>query len=126
MAAAPLKACPFCGGEVQPRHALWPSDGDVDAIIHSSPFAYCGVGDFTVHTADGGKTVAEAWNHRLSAAPPPDKALIKSAFERYHTLHFYEFFAEESLFRKKLANHAFEAGFRAALAQLPQPDRGEG
>lgn len=31
-----LKPCPFCGGKMQLRQALWPSDGDTDAIIHKA------------------------------------------------------------------------------------------
>lgn len=60
-----LKPCPFCGCEVMPRHALWASDGDVDSIIHAEPSPECGLGDFSVYSADGGKTVAVAWNRRV-------------------------------------------------------------
>ncbi len=32
-----LIPCPFCGGEVMRRDALWPSEGDRDAVIHAEP-----------------------------------------------------------------------------------------
>jgi hypothetical protein len=60
-----LLPCPFCGGEVQHRFALWPSDGNVDAIMHAQP-SECGLPDFSVGTADSGKAVAAAWNHRIA------------------------------------------------------------
>lgn len=68
-----LLSCPFCGGAMQPRHALWPSDGDTDAVIHAEP-TECGLaGGFSIGTADNGVSVAAAWNCR--AAPPvvPEK-----------------------------------------------------
>jgi hypothetical protein len=61
-----LKPCPFCGGGVQPRHALWPSDGDVDAIIHDHP-SECGMSCFSVEAVDQGASTAAAWNTRIAA-----------------------------------------------------------
>jgi hypothetical protein len=51
---------------VMPRHALWASDGDVDSIIHAAPSPECGLGDFSVYSADDGETVAAAWNRRAA------------------------------------------------------------
>ena len=63
-----LLPCPFCGGEVQHRHALWPSEGDEDAIIHANP-TECGLnGGFTIGTADNGLSVAVAWNRRAQSS----------------------------------------------------------
>lgn len=59
-----LLPCPFCGGEVQHRFALWPSHGDTDAIIHAAP-SECGAGVFSIGTADDGLSVGAAWNRRL-------------------------------------------------------------
>jgi hypothetical protein len=65
---AELKPCPFCGGAMQPRHALWPSDGDTDAVIHAEP-SECGLaGGFSIGTADNGASVAAAWNRRSTPA----------------------------------------------------------
>jgi hypothetical protein len=61
-----LLPCPFCGAQVMPRHALWASDGDVDSIIHAAPSPECGLGDFSVYSADDGETVAAAWNRRAT------------------------------------------------------------
>ena len=61
-----LLPCPFCGCAVMPRHALWASDGDVDSIIHAAPSPECGLGDFSVYSADDGETIAAAWNRRAS------------------------------------------------------------
>lgn len=66
--AAGLLPCPFCGEAVMPRHALWPSDGDTDAVIHVAA-TECGAAQFSIGTADEGKSVAAAWNTRT---PTPD------------------------------------------------------
>jgi hypothetical protein len=70
-----LRLCPFCGGAMQPRHALWPSDGDTDAVIHAEP-TECGLaGGFSIGTADNGVSVSAAWNRRAAvpeALPVPD------------------------------------------------------
>lgn len=63
-----LRSCPFCGGAVQHRHALFVSDGNTDAIIHAAP-AVCGLLDFDIGTADFGVSVAAAWNRRAQAVP---------------------------------------------------------
>jgi hypothetical protein len=62
---AKLLPCPFCGGAMQPRDALWPSEGDTDGIIHASP-TDCPLPEFSVHVADEGVSVAAAWNTRAS------------------------------------------------------------
>ena len=48
---------------MQPREALWPSDGDVDGIIHASP-TDCPLPEFSVHVADDCVSVTAAWNKR--------------------------------------------------------------
>lgn len=72
-----LKPCPFCGGEMQLRQALWPSDGDTDAIIHKAiqggPDGACGMSYFSVGTMDEGITVSQAWNRR---APDPVPSVL--------------------------------------------------
>lgn len=60
-----LRPCPFCGGNMQHRHALWPSEGDSDGIIHTSP-TECPADGFSIGTADKGMSVAAAWNRRPS------------------------------------------------------------
>lgn len=62
---AKLLPCPFCGGAMQPRDALWPSEGDTDGIIHASP-TDCPLPEFSVGIADEGVSVAEAWNKRAA------------------------------------------------------------
>jgi hypothetical protein len=61
-----LLNCPFCGGEMQLRYALWPSEGDRDAVIHNVPGGTsCPIeGAFSIDTFDNGVSVAEAWNRR--------------------------------------------------------------
>lgn len=59
-----LLPCPFCDGEVQPRDALWPSDGDSDAVIHASP-SVCPLLVFSNDTAD--KSVYVLWNRRATS-----------------------------------------------------------
>lgn len=56
-----LLSCPFCGAAVMPRWALWPSEGDRDAIIHAEP-TDCGLIDFSDGTFD--ESIAEKWNTR--------------------------------------------------------------
>lgn len=68
-----LKPCPFCGGEMQFRAALWPSDGDRDSVIHADP-SECGIQDFTTDTAD--KSVIAAWNRRAHLAEQTGAASI--------------------------------------------------
>ena len=60
-----LAACPFCGGAMQFRKALWPSDGCTDAVIHAEP-SDCGMHGFDIGTTD--ESVIGAWNRRASLA----------------------------------------------------------
>jgi hypothetical protein len=62
---AELKACPWCGAAVMERHALWPSEGDADAIIHAAP-TECGLVEFSIGASDGGASTRVAWNRRAS------------------------------------------------------------
>lgn len=62
-----LKPCPFCGGAMQHRFALWPSEGDRDAIIHAAPTDCPIEGAFSIDTFDNGVSVAEVWNRRSSS-----------------------------------------------------------
>lgn len=64
-----LLPCPFCGGVMMFRKALWPSDGNTDAIIHAGP-SVCGLAAFDVGTAD--ESVIPIWNRR--APSPRDQA----------------------------------------------------
>jgi hypothetical protein len=75
-----LLPCPFCGGAMQPRDALWPSEGDTDGIIHANP-TDCPLPEFSIQVADEGVSVAAAWNKRAQplmgverAALPPLRA----------------------------------------------------
>lgn len=74
-----LRECPFCGGEMMFRAALWPSDGDSDGIIHKDvqggPDGCCGVMSFSNGTSD--RQIIAAWNRR---APSPEvTALVEAA-----------------------------------------------
>jgi len=60
-----LRECPFCDGPVQFRKALWPSDGNTDAVIHCGPSDDCGLVDFDIGTTD--ERVIAAWNRRAAA-----------------------------------------------------------
>jgi hypothetical protein len=62
MAEPELKPCPFCGGIMMFRKALWPSDGDCDGVIHAEPSPDCGLGEFSIWTTD--ERVIDAWNTR--------------------------------------------------------------
>lgn len=68
--ATALAACPFCGGAMQFRKALWPSDGNVDAIIHAAP-TKCGLSDFADGTVD--ESILAAWNTRAASQTPDAK-----------------------------------------------------
>lgn len=71
--ALSLAPCPFCGGAMQFRKALWPSDGNTDAIIHAEP-TECGMPAFDIGSTDEG--VIAAWNRRaLLAQEPPSKQM---------------------------------------------------
>lgn len=70
MTISKLKTCPFCGGAMQLRYALWPSEGDTDAVIHAAPTECPIEGAFSVGTADDGVTVTEVWNRRAALAQP--------------------------------------------------------
>ncbi len=61
-----LLPCPFCGGAMQFRKALWPSDGNTDAIIHAQP-AECPLSDFSNATID--ESIIAEWNTRALATP---------------------------------------------------------
>lgn len=58
--------CPFCGGEVMLRAALWPSEGDRDDIIHAAP-TNCPLATFADDTFDG--SIVDRWNTRSSGLP---------------------------------------------------------
>lgn len=71
-----LRECPFCRNDVQMRQALWPHDGNVDAIIHDHP-TDCGLLTFSIGRTDEGVSTAAAWNRR---APSPELTqLVKAA-----------------------------------------------
>lgn len=59
-----LLPCPFCGGRMLFRSALWPSDGDRDGFIHAAP-TDCPLTVFEDGTADG--SVVARWNRRAPA-----------------------------------------------------------
>jgi len=63
--ASELKPCPFCGKAMMLRGALWPSEGDTDAVIHAEP-TECPMYDFCDGTADG--SIVERWNTRPAPA----------------------------------------------------------
>ncbi|MBO9380215.1 hypothetical protein GG804_25955 [Sphingomonas histidinilytica] len=63
-----LLRCPFCHGAMQFRKALWPSDGDSDAIIHAVlGGSNCPMGDFGNGTAD--ESIISLWNTRTPDHP---------------------------------------------------------
>ena len=74
---------------MQLRQALWLHDGDTDAIIHKDiqggPDGCCGMLDFSIGTADEGRTVLEAWNRRTDTAPEAVKELVRAANEMVKT-----------------------------------------
>jgi len=57
--ASELKLCPFCGKPMMLREALWPSEGDTDAIIHADK-TDCPMFGFGDGSADG--SIVEKWN----------------------------------------------------------------
>lgn len=60
---ADLLPCPFCSKTMMLRSALWPSEGDADAIIHAFP-TDCPMVGFSDGSADG--SIIEKWNCSLS------------------------------------------------------------
>lgn len=72
-----LLPCPFCGGNVRARWALWPSDGDSDAIIHDGETS-CPLEEFQHWPAD--KSIVALWNTR--AVPQPPQEPTPEAVER--------------------------------------------
>lgn len=60
---ADLLPCPFCSKTMMLRSALWPSEGDADAIIHADP-TDCPMLGFSDGSADG--SIIEKWNCSLS------------------------------------------------------------
>ena len=73
-----LEPCPFCGDEMMPRHALWPSEGDSDGIIHAHS-TECPAEGFSIGTADEGVSVAVAWNRRFSSAA--ERAVVEALMD---------------------------------------------
>ena len=61
--ASELRHCPFCSKTMMLRSALWPSEGDADAIIHADP-TDCPMLGFSDGSADG--SIIEKWNCSLS------------------------------------------------------------
>lgn len=57
--ASELKPCPFCRKPMMLREALWPSEGDTDAIIHADK-TDCPMFGFGDGSADG--SIVEKWN----------------------------------------------------------------
>lgn len=80
MSEKPLDNCPFCAGRMMFRKALWPSDGDTDAIIHAfntNGARFCGMDVFTTYTAD--ESIIELWNRRAPApsdGPGPSSTAV--------------------------------------------------
>lgn len=85
--AGGLLPCPFCGGEMMERHALWASDGDVDAVIHKPFPITCGLIEFSINSCDQGVSTAAAWNARASiATPDPLTAKLVEALQNIRAL----------------------------------------
>ncbi|AKO59030.1 hypothetical protein V19_42 [Brucella phage V_19] len=61
--ASELEPCPFCSKTMMLRSALWPSEGDADAIIHADP-TDCPMLGFSDGSADG--SIIEKWDCSLS------------------------------------------------------------
>lgn len=61
--ASELLPCPFCRKPMMLREALWPSEGDTDAIIHADK-TDCPMLGFSDGSADG--SIIEKWNCSLS------------------------------------------------------------
>lgn len=68
-----LLPCPFCGKAMMLRGALWPSEGDRDAIIHAEP-TDCPLSHFSDDTFD--ESIIDRWNRRASRAA--DEARIRA------------------------------------------------
>lgn len=60
-----LMPCPFCGGRMLFRAALWPSDGDCDGFIHAEP-TECPLGNFSDSSSD--RSIIGKWNARAAIA----------------------------------------------------------
>lgn len=78
LSEAELEPCPFCGGAMLFRKALWPSDGCVDGIIHAAP-TDCGMIGFSTETID--ESVIAAWNTRTAASEAEQRARDKAIEE---------------------------------------------
>lgn len=61
-----LLPCPFCGCRAQFRQALWPVEGDIDAIIHAAP-TDCPLTSFADGTWD--QSIIAKWNERVPPVP---------------------------------------------------------
>jgi len=70
-----LRPCPFCNGGMQFRKALWPSDGNTDAIIHDSA-TDCPLVEFEDGTID--ESIIARWNAALDTFAA---ARVKAAVE---------------------------------------------
>ena|ERR1700723_2219405 len=78
--AAGLRPCPFCGGAVMRRDALWPSEGDRDAIIHAEP-SDCPMQVFEDGTWGG--SLYGRWNGALDADTARKVAEAQTEWAKY-------------------------------------------
>ena len=78
-----MKPCPFCEAPMMERHALWPSDGDTDSIIHAAP-TDCGMVDFSIGAADNGVSTRAAWNRRSEGRAPSPEGWDPEEFDRWY------------------------------------------
>jgi hypothetical protein len=114
-----LLPCPFCAGKVQARDALWPSEGDTDAVIHAGP-SDCPMQFFSNGSSD--KSIYAAWNCRAARQIPagyvlvpiePDEAMLdKGAMEIAMN-------QQRVITAESKAKHVY----RAMLAAPPKPER---
>jgi hypothetical protein len=74
-----LEPCPWCGGKVQPRWALWISDGCIDSIIHAEP-TDCPMQVFEDGSTD--KSIVAKWNARSSQAKDDAHAVEIAALKQ--------------------------------------------
>lgn len=76
-----LKPCPFCGGRMMLRAALWPRKGDCDAIIHAKA-TDCAMGQFCDGTFN--ESIVERWNARnLAASMPSEQEIAQVLVDRF-------------------------------------------
>lgn len=116
-----LLPCPFCGKTVMLRGALWPAEGDRDAVIHAGP-TDCPLYDFANDTFDG--SIVEVWNRRAALSDQAARIAELLAADEVRVRDISRLTVERDASRAECEGLRAALEFYADISKYPAPFTG--